>query len=862
MDTRDISIAQALEAINNGTSERKATKENGISRSTLQSRRACRLSTQAGHHHQQRLSPDQERLLCDWIIEQEERGYAPSHSRTREMATLILSFSGDTNPLRRSTHSRHPAPSDPRVYERFDTIRARHNTQQDNIWNMDEHGIGLGVCSNTIVLGASGKRRTYIQSPENREWVSVIEAISASGHFIRPLVMFKGKDVQTSWFTAEDIPNWLVTTTSKGWTSNDIGLRWLSEVFLPETARLQPNYRPVHRILLLDGHGSHATIEFMWIYLAHLDDATPVKKRHFVQAYQKARVETFTTHTLRAGWSAAGLFPWNPEKTLNSSQIHRTGTPPSTPPHMTPISLPLPPSTPKPSTIVHTEYILQTPKHPRDIYEAVKTLGPLTRGQRTAFQKVGKALGEVTMQLGQLQATNRQLQLHVEELEMKKRKKKVVLDPNRVFANVDSIKRSLEAEETARVEARAKKARIAEKKAEAKAKGTAGEVEALETSQLWERVQMESYPLTHPGLFSSIAATSRIVNLAMSTGREVRKRAAVKMNGGDFKRRSTARPSYLVPAASWKEYLIRQELIEEKRLESKFKAYTLDSRRAKEFRKNLENSLPDFEEHVTPRFKLQEILQTSKKKQPPEAEISDFAESNEEKLKVLSGKNYFVVDNSDAREILAVKVSTNGSAPNQKPVIPLAMLSKLEEGLYCYLCTSPKCSEDRRRHKNNLPHDLASTQPGGPPAPIPSGEKQCYNIYTFTTAQNDAKITNIKPFPGPADTWKAGRERGQGLNEFVATLKPLTSLLEGVFDTTIPNIFEIYKTVVNSLPENKADRGIKSCFGVWTSRSIVLNCYTDIHLDLKDVSTTVSATPPAIAVHLSASAKLLSCLLS
>ncbi|KAG0137932.1 hypothetical protein HOY82DRAFT_535263 [Tuber indicum] len=154
----------------------------------------------------------------------------------------------------------------------------------------------------------------------------------------------------------------------------------------------------------------------------------------------------------------------------------------------------------------------------------------------------------------------------------------------------------------------------------------------------------------------------------MSTGREVRKRAAVKMNGGDFKRRSTARPSVpsslsssatsgshasspassTLPAASWKEYLIRQELVDEKRLESKFKAYTLNSRRAKEFRKNLEKSLPDFKEHVTPGFKLQEILQTSKKKQPPEAEISDFAESNEEKLKVLSGKNCFVVDDSDA----------------------------------------------------------------------------------------------------------------------------------------------------------------------------------------------------------------------
>jgi len=48
-----------------------------------------------------------------------------------------------------------------------------------------------------VLLGGSGKDKTYIQKPENREWVLVIEAINRTGHFIRPVVMFKGKDVQT-----------------------------------------------------------------------------------------------------------------------------------------------------------------------------------------------------------------------------------------------------------------------------------------------------------------------------------------------------------------------------------------------------------------------------------------------------------------------------------------------------------------------------------------------------------------------------------------------------------------------------------------------------------------------------------------
>ena len=131
---------------------------------------------------------------------------------------------------------------------------------------MDEHGIALGVCNNSRVLGASakGKHQTYIQSPENCEWVSILECISASGQYIRPLVIFKGQEIQTSWFTEDDIPDWLIATSSKGWTANCIALRWLKEVFLPETARKLPTGRQAPRLLILDGHGSHAHVEFMW----------------------------------------------------------------------------------------------------------------------------------------------------------------------------------------------------------------------------------------------------------------------------------------------------------------------------------------------------------------------------------------------------------------------------------------------------------------------------------------------------------------------------------------------------------------------------------------------------------------------
>jgi len=56
-------------------------------------------------------------------------------------------------------------------YELFDTSRPCHNIQEVDMWNMDQHGVFLDLSTNWVVLGVSGKRQTYIPSPENREWV-------------------------------------------------------------------------------------------------------------------------------------------------------------------------------------------------------------------------------------------------------------------------------------------------------------------------------------------------------------------------------------------------------------------------------------------------------------------------------------------------------------------------------------------------------------------------------------------------------------------------------------------------------------------------------------------------------------------
>ena len=81
---------------------------------------------------------------------------------------------------------------------------------------MDEHGIALGVCRNSQVLAESSKRRTFIKTPETRERVSVLETVSATGCFIRPVMIFKGKAAQSTWFETSGIPDWLYITSENG----------------------------------------------------------------------------------------------------------------------------------------------------------------------------------------------------------------------------------------------------------------------------------------------------------------------------------------------------------------------------------------------------------------------------------------------------------------------------------------------------------------------------------------------------------------------------------------------------------------------------------------------------------------------
>jgi hypothetical protein len=145
--------------------------------------------------------------------------------------------------------------------ELFERTRIELGIRYEDMWNMDETGVALRVCTNHQVLASSSKRKAYTKSLEDREWVSIIECCSATGIKLQCLVIFKGKHLQSTWFLAASVPDWLYTTSENGWTLNFIRYEWLSRIFILGTSLLHGSYR----LLLIDGHGSHTLIDFMWL---------------------------------------------------------------------------------------------------------------------------------------------------------------------------------------------------------------------------------------------------------------------------------------------------------------------------------------------------------------------------------------------------------------------------------------------------------------------------------------------------------------------------------------------------------------------------------------------------------------------
>lgn len=149
----------------------------------------------------------EEESIQDWLISMDQRGAALTIAMLRDMANLLLQHRGDHTPQTVGKNwptqyiKQHPGLTS-RFSRKYDYKRAlmedpntiiewfklvektisQYGITSDDIYDFDESGFAMGVSATTKVITQSFHtgRRGVLQAG-NREWVTVIESICASG---------------------------------------------------------------------------------------------------------------------------------------------------------------------------------------------------------------------------------------------------------------------------------------------------------------------------------------------------------------------------------------------------------------------------------------------------------------------------------------------------------------------------------------------------------------------------------------------------------------------------------------------------------------------------------------------------------
>ncbi|RYP40944.1 hypothetical protein DL769_011700 [Monosporascus sp. CRB-8-3] len=486
-------IAKSLEEVRRGERVEDSAAAWGTSATTVRRRRDGGLSMQEALEPYQRLSKDDERFVAEWICEEEDAGRAPNKAQVRRFAEVVLQSHGneETLGIHWTDGFLHRNPDiKTKLARQLDSSRAK-DTQEDalhryhnalkrvilkkkikpgRITNMDECGVQEGESRGGKVLGSALKGHAELKKSEGTNWASILEAATSAGESLTSLVIFKGITLQGQWFP-DIIPPWKYDSSPSGWSNARIALRWLREVYLPET---KPPKATDGRILLVDEHVTHESVQFQYeckinnvalIYLpphsTHVsqpldvgvfsplkmayrertkgwqsyDTSAPRMKQRFLEAYAHAHGEAFTWKNIHSGFRHAGVWPLDVNKIVKNPRVVH--------PELD-IPRPVTPMEGSPSKL-RDELTFFTPKKSQDLKKQSKCFLFEDVGGKRSYRafvgKAGKALDQDAEVITALKLENQLLREENESLKPIA-KKKVKPSAEDSFANIQDIYRA------------------------------------------------------------------------------------------------------------------------------------------------------------------------------------------------------------------------------------------------------------------------------------------------------------------------------------------------------------------------------------------------------------------------------------
>ncbi|CAI7996987.1 Tigger transposable element-derived protein 6 [Geodia barretti] len=367
----------ALRATSEGMSVREAASQYGVPKSTLHDRVSGRVQPGAVPGAHRYLDVEEEEEVVRWLEGCASIGYAKS---VREVRSIVGAIVAAKNNLENFVVShgwwdrfraRHPhltlrtgeslayhrAVSTNRFvidkyFDLLEEVLVSNNLcfAPHLIFNADETGLPLQHRPGKRVA-VRGQKHVHVVNSGNKAHISVLACVSASGYAIPPMVIFPRKTL-TPHLTTQEVPGTIYGLSASGWMDRELFQEWFHRHFLQHV----PSSRPL--LLVLDGHSSHYSLEFIREatlegvivfclppHTTHITQPLDVSAFHSLKTYWDSECDKFmsanpgrlitiyqfsslfslawsramTPQTIVSGFKATGVFP------LNRRAIHVPG---------------------------------------------------------------------------------------------------------------------------------------------------------------------------------------------------------------------------------------------------------------------------------------------------------------------------------------------------------------------------------------------------------------------------------------------------------------------------------------------------------------------------------------------------------
>jgi hypothetical protein len=282
--SNEADVQLAISSINTKQlqSNQSASAIYNVAERTIRRRRAGIPARRDCQPNSKKLTQREEEVIVSHILDLDRRGFAPTYAAVRDMADKLLAARGAgqvgqkwpanfvkrtdslTTRFNRAYDRQRALCKDSALirqwFKLIEQTKAKYGICNEDVYNFDEAGFMMGkITTQLVVTGSERRGRPKSIQPGDREWVTAIAAINAAGWSVPPFLIFAGQYHLSAWYEEAEIPrDWAIAVSDNGWTNNELGVEWLKHF----NAYTKTRTVGARRLLVLDGHESHHSLEF------------------------------------------------------------------------------------------------------------------------------------------------------------------------------------------------------------------------------------------------------------------------------------------------------------------------------------------------------------------------------------------------------------------------------------------------------------------------------------------------------------------------------------------------------------------------------------------------------------------------